>query len=205
MLRCSVAGATREALRGLLHPGTQFVSYYGNESFADTGARTAPHFQQKRSRHCCDYELIQNRHVAVRLFSQASVVFYFHGAGVANVVWAPDGSALLEVTLLIDDARTEPWRCSGQQLVDAIPSLRWFLHGIPVSEGVDVRAIEKALGVASIPEASWLGYEGAASSFLQNNQRVISVPKADLTNLAWMANTLSDNRASLWTFGGPTG
>lgn len=34
----SFTAAAREALRDMLHPSTQFVPFFGSESFADTGA-----------------------------------------------------------------------------------------------------------------------------------------------------------------------
>lgn len=132
------------------------------------------------------------------------MVFYFHGAGVTNCVWAPDGAALLEVTLLIDGAQRRPWRGAGHLVVDAIPSLRWFLHGIPLYEGVDVPSIEKALNVAPISEALFENYD-VADMYLQNTQRVINIPDGHLTNLAWLANTLNNNRASAMSLGGPFG
>ena len=169
------AAGVRDTLRSQLHQDTDFVVYYGSESLADT----------------------------VRLFSRASVVFQFHGAGATNMLWAPDGAALIELTLLIDPESARPWRGVGHLLVDAVPSMQWFLHGIPLSQGVDIGIIEKSIGVSPIPTALFEDYR-AADMFLQTEQQEITIPKADLTNLAWMANTLHANRAAVWKYGGPS-
>ena len=167
--------AVEDALRALLHPGTDFVVYHGNESFADT----------------------------VRLFASASVVLQFHGAGATNLLWAPDGVAFIELTLLIDPDNTRPWRGIGHLIVDAVPSIKWYLHGIPLSDGVNVSAIEEAIGVSPIPTELFENYR-EADMFIQTEQQEIAVPTADLTNLAWISNTLHDNRAAVWKYGGPS-
>lgn len=55
-------------------PHLPLVSYYGNESMADT----------------------------VRLFSTAQAIIGFHGAGIGNVLFAPDNIVLVEISLYLN-------------------------------------------------------------------------------------------------------
>lgn len=65
------------------------------------------------------------------VFSQSKVVVGYHGAGLANVLFSPPGTVVLEYTSLADVDSTALWR-SNANLTRLHPNLTWIQHAVDI-------------------------------------------------------------------------
>lgn len=103
----------------------------------------------------------------VRLFSQAAVVFGFHGAGHVNVLFAPEGCLVVELTFWADEDATKVWRTNRDGIIKDVPSVRWITHAL----------VPGAANITGLAEA-------ADKDHFLKGQTLFDVPVADLHNLA---------------------
>ena len=108
----------------------------------------------------------------VRKFANAFVVFGFHGAATANMLFAPRNAIVVELTFFEDAKDEDIWRSNRAALQKLRPSIIWLTHGIDIE-------------VAHVPHAEDIKQHKLrdADHFLKR-QRLFDIPLSDLHNIA---------------------
>ena len=103
-----------ERLRAALRrsTGRAVLSYFGNESVADT----------------------------VRLFAAAAGVVGYHGAGLANAMFTPRPQCVLEYSCAFGGDPPQLWRSNGPRVAAWTPMLRWDVLVLPLTQLLSTNA-----------------------------------------------------------------
>lgn len=152
-------------------PNVPVVSFYGNETMIET----------------------------INLFSSAQVIIYFHGAGIGNIIYAPDHVILVELSIFVDPSfygksNTSPsvylWRSGVIKpfITDYTPlAVEYFRYGIPGdnqlqhARNIDAYLHREVTGIV-IPDTDLWNIKDLVTTAVQYNKKNVITKKR--SNLA---------------------
>ena len=153
-------------------PNMPVVSFYGNETMIET----------------------------IHLFSSAQVIIYFHGAGIGNIIYAPDHVILIELSMFVDPSfygksSTSPsvylWRSSAIKpfIIDYTPvAVEYFRYGIPgedqlqYARNIDAYLHREVIGIV-IPDTDLWNIKDLVTTAVQYNRKYV-ITRKKRSNLA---------------------
>ncbi len=118
------------------------------------------------------YHGTESTEMTLQKFHAADIFLGFHGAAIANMLFAREGVGVIEITTYLDSTDSELWRTNLKKLEKLREDLGTVVYHVPVS--------------SAFPQMNFTGITSKEIKVLQN----ITLRKSDVDNLVGIARNL---------------